>query len=76
MVASHVPPTGDLAYNPGVCPDWESNQRPFGLQAGQGYLFIFKLILETEKDREKHQFVVPLIYAFIVHWSSKEADKV
>ena len=24
----------DLAHNPGVCPDWESNQRPFGLQAG------------------------------------------
>ena len=25
-VASHVPPTGDLACNPGTCPDWESNQ--------------------------------------------------
>ena len=34
MVASHVLPTGDLASNPGMCPDWESNQRPFGLQAG------------------------------------------
>ena len=34
MVASHVPPTGDLACNPGMCPDWESNQRPFGSQAG------------------------------------------
>ena len=33
MVASHVPP-GDLAHNPGMCPDWELNQRPFGLQAG------------------------------------------
>ena len=21
MVASHVPPSGDLAYNPGMCPD-------------------------------------------------------
>ena len=21
-----VPPTGDLACNPGMCPDWESNQ--------------------------------------------------
>ena len=28
------PPTGDLAPNPGMCPDWESNQRPFGVQAG------------------------------------------
>ena len=33
-VAPHVPPTGDLARNPGVCPDWEWNWRPFGLQDG------------------------------------------
>ena len=33
VVASHVPPTGDLAHNPGMSPDWESNQRLFGLQA-------------------------------------------
>ena len=33
VVASHVPPTGGLAHNPGMCPDWESNQRPFGSQA-------------------------------------------
>ena len=33
VVASCVPPTGDLALNPGMCPDWESNQQPFGLQA-------------------------------------------
>ena len=26
VVASHVPPTGDLAHSPGMCPDWESNQ--------------------------------------------------
>ena len=32
VVASHVPPIGDVACNPGMCPDWESNQRPFGLQ--------------------------------------------
>ena len=34
VVASHTPPTGDLAYNPGMCPDWEWNQQPFGSQAG------------------------------------------
>ena len=28
-----VPPAGDLACNPGMCPDWELNWRPFGLQA-------------------------------------------
>ena len=33
VVASHVPPIGDLAHNPGMFPDWESNQQPFGLQA-------------------------------------------
>ena len=26
VVASHVAPTGYLARNPGMCPDWESNQ--------------------------------------------------
>ena len=34
VVASHLPPTGDLAHNPGMWPDWELNRRPFGLQAG------------------------------------------
>ena len=29
---SHVP-TGDLAHNPGMCPDWELNQWDFGSQA-------------------------------------------
>ena len=33
VVASHIPPTGDLAHNPGMCPDWELNWWPFGLQA-------------------------------------------
>ena len=30
VVVSHVPPTGDLARNPGMCPDLGWNQRPFG----------------------------------------------
>ena len=34
LLASRTPPTGDLACNPGMCPDRESNQRHFGLQAG------------------------------------------
>ena len=33
VVASHAPPTGDLAHNPGMCPDWELNQRPFASQS-------------------------------------------
>ena len=32
VVASPVPHTGDLAHNPVMCPDWESNWQPFGLQ--------------------------------------------
>ena len=34
VVASWRPPTGDLAHNPGTCPDWESSLQPFGSQAG------------------------------------------
>ena len=33
MIAPHAPPTGDLASNPGLGPDWEWNRQPFGLQA-------------------------------------------
>ena len=29
---SRVPPAGDLARNPGMSPDWESNRRSFGSQ--------------------------------------------
>ena len=32
LVASCMPPTGDLACNPGRCHDWESNRRIFSLQ--------------------------------------------
>ena len=34
VVASLAHRTGDLALNPGMSPDWESNRWPFGLQAG------------------------------------------
>ena len=30
VVAPHMPPPGDPVCNPGMCPDWEWNQRPFG----------------------------------------------
>ena len=32
VVASLTSPAGYLACNPGMCPDWESNLRPFGSQ--------------------------------------------
>ena len=34
LVASHAPLTRDLAFNPGLCPDWELIRQPFGSQAG------------------------------------------
>ena len=34
VVVSHTPPTGDLARNPGTCPNWVLNRRPFGWLAG------------------------------------------
>ena len=33
VVASCMPPIGNLACNPGMSPDWESNQQNFGSQA-------------------------------------------
>ena len=33
LLHARPPLTGDLAYNPGMCPDWELNQQPFNLQA-------------------------------------------
>ena len=29
------PLTGDLAHNPGVCPDWDSNRQPFSQASTQ-----------------------------------------
>ena len=34
VVAPCIPPIGDLACNLGLCPDWDSNRLPFGLQSG------------------------------------------
>ena len=55
VVAPHVPPPGDLAGNPGMCTDWESNWQPFGLQAcaqstelhqpGQFFFKLYMLLL-------------------------------
>ena len=33
VVASHAPPMGDLACNPGMCPNRELNQQPLALQS-------------------------------------------
>ena len=33
VVASLVPPSGNLACDPGMCPEWEAHHPPFGSQA-------------------------------------------
>ena len=52
-------PAGDLACNPGMCPDWDSNQQLFALQASaqstepyQPGLFLF---LERREGRKKER---------------------
>ena len=55
VVASHTSPTGDLAHNPGMCPDWESNQWPFGSQAGA-------------QSTEPHQPGLEKIFEKIFYW--------
>ena len=57
VVASHVPPTGDLACNPGMCLDWESNRQLFGSQSSTQstephqpefhFAFLIKFLFET-----------------------------
>ena len=55
---SHAP-IGDLAINPGMCPDWESNQRAFGLQAHAQSTELHQLgiylFLERGEGREKER---------------------
>ena len=55
VVASHVAPTGDLTRNPGMCPDWESNQWPFGSEAGAQ---------STEPHQPGHSLDI-----FILYWN-------
>ena len=41
-----MPPSGDLASNPGMWPDWELNQWPFSLQANTQSTEPYKSVLE------------------------------
>ena len=74
LVVFCMPPTGDLAHNPGMWPDWESNQWPFASQAGT-------------QSTEPHQpgpicsfwnlslivsFIYWILYACFVSWNKSE----
>ena len=62
VVASHLPPTGDLAHNPGMCPDWESNLLPFGSQSSA----------QSTEPHHPGLIVIsisnPLIFPFVPEW--------
>ena len=49
LVASCAPPTRYLAHSPGMCPHYELNQQPFGLQA-------------STQSTEPHQPELPIIF--------------
>ena len=64
VVASCTPPAGDLAHNPGMCPEWELNRQPFSSQAGTQSTephqpgpedIFFSLLLETGRERESQR---------------------
>ena len=52
-----VPPTGDLAHNPDTCPDWESNQWPFALQAS----------VQSMEPHQPGHILIPSFVADIIH---------
>ena len=70
-----MPPTGDVAGNPSMCPDWESNHQPFGLQVSTQstethqlgldfFFFLSFLFFKTDfrgGEREKHRCIHWLI---------------
>ena len=58
-VASCKPLTGDLVYNPGMCPDWELNQWCFGSQPGT-------------QSTEPHQ-PGPLLFLFNIYYGYFQA---
>ena len=53
---SHTSPSGDLACNPGMCPDWESNWQPFGLQYDAQ---------PTEPHQSEHPFPLNWVKSFL-----------
>ena len=78
VVASPTSPNGHLAYNPGLCPKWESDQQSFGSQASaqstethQQGLFCIYLILMfmpikfLQLVQNKNPFISKLEYQYL-----------
>ena len=71
MAATWAPPTGDLAHNPGMCPDWELNWWPFGSQAGAQSTELHQpgpkgSILLTHTHNPKYNMNLPPIYKYLL----------
>ena len=65
-----APPTGDLAHNPGMCPNWESNWWPFGSQASTQSTELHQPVHEFLINKEmwgKNKFFVPFILFYLIH---------
>ena len=62
VVAPHAPPTGDLVCNPDVCPDWESNQRPFGSQASTQSTELYQLGLIKIYFNKLHYIILYILF--------------
>ena len=60
VVAFRKPPTGNLAHNPGMCPDWESNWWPFGSQAHAQSTELQQLGLDSILD--SFEFIAILMF--------------
>ena len=56
VVASCTQLTEALVPNPGISPDWESNQQPFGSQAGT----------QSTEPHQPGQFVAFLMFIFLI----------
>ena len=75
VVASYVSPTGDLAHNPGMCPDWESNWRPLGLQAGaqstepHGPGLFFDLLKSVTQNTESSSILSFICHVWYKYWA-------
>ena len=77
------PHTEDLAGNPGICPDWESNWWRFDLQTSTQstepyqpghYLFIFRERGSEEKERKRNINVcLPLTSPLLGTWPTTQA---
>ena len=63
-----MPATGDLAYNPGMCPDWELNPQTFSPQAGTQSIEPHQPGLY--QGNTNHIELVESISSFSIFWKS------